>query len=102
MISIILPYYNSLKQMRERTIQYFDMMKDFINYNHNIQLIVSDYGSDDGIKDFIVDNYKMFDYVYTEPNEGQFFNISKCNNNVLIASDQALPSICFNVSVAAC
>lgn len=67
--------------MRDRTIQYFDMVKYFIQHNNNIQLIVSDYGSDDGIRDFIVNNYKMFDYVYTEPNDGQFFNISKCNNN---------------------
>lgn len=56
------------------------MINSFIEYNPNIQLIVSDYGSDDGIEEF-VKQYKHFDYVYTEPNEGQYFNISKCNNN---------------------
>lgn len=82
MITVILPYYNSLKQMRQRTIEYFDMVEDYIKYNGNLQLIISDYGSDDDIKD-VVKHYKIFDYVYTEPNEGEFFNISKCNNNAL-------------------
>lgn len=82
MISIILPYYNSLKQMRERTISYFDMINDYINHDKNLQLIISDYGSDDDILD-VLKKYEKFNYVYTEPNEGEFFNISKCTNNAL-------------------
>jgi len=74
--------------MRERTIDYFDMLNSYINYNRNIQLIISDYGSNDGIYSFIK-QYSHFDYIYTEPNEGQYFNISKCNNNAfrLIRND---------------
>lgn len=82
MITIILPYYNSLKQHPDRTKKYFDMINNYLGINNDLQFIVSDYGSNDDIKMFIK-RYPRFRYIYTEPNEGEFFNISKCCNNAL-------------------
>ena len=82
MISIILPYYNSLKQRPIRTKQYFEMVNSYLGINNDLQFIISDYGSTDNIRDYIR-KYPRFEYVYTKPNEGEFFNISKCYNNAI-------------------
>lgn len=82
-ITFIVPYYNRFKQLEKRTSDFFSMMYSYLYRNKDLQLIISDYGSDDNVKQ-INKNFPIFDYVYTEPNEGQYFNISKCNNNALM------------------
>jgi len=79
MISIIIQTKNIRTGFRKRIT---DITFPIYKQLKNCEVIVSDFGSDDGTEEFVKDI--GLKYVYTEPNEKQFLNMSKCLNNAIV------------------
>lgn len=82
MISFIVAYKNLIANRPENSEGFLEMMDEYID--NSVECIVSDYGSNDGIKD-ILTSYDI-KYIYTEPNPGQWLNIPKCYNHATIVA----------------
>jgi len=88
MISFIVQYKDCLSNefRYENTINFFENMQTLLKNNYGLECIICDYGSTDGVADFIKENYNTLSYLYVKPNEGQFLNMSKClNKGVTVA-----------------
>lgn len=79
MITIVIQTKNIRTGFRKRitdiTFPIYKQLKD-------CEVIVSDFGSDDGTEEFV--KSIGLKYVYTEPNEKEFLNMSKCLNNAIV------------------
>lgn len=86
MISFIVSYKNCLIDRKKIALEFFEEMSVHSKNNHGLELIVSDYGSIDNIKE-VIHSYQEkdypFKYIYTEPNEGQYLSLPKCYNNAI-------------------
>lgn len=55
-------------------------MNAHLDAAESLELIICDYGSTDGIKEEIENDYPKLTYLYVKPNEGEFLNMAKCLN----------------------
>lgn len=79
MISIVIQAKNIRTGFRKRIT---DIAFPILKQLEDCEVIVSDYGSEDDTENFVKDI--GLKYVYTEPNEGEFINMSKCLNNAIV------------------
>jgi len=80
MISFIVVYKDLLVNRPKIIRDFFKMMNIILDKNRGCECIICDYGSEDDIQTFLNEQSKGFRYLYVEPNEGQWINISKCLN----------------------
>ena len=80
MISFIVVYKDLLVNRPKITTDFFLMMNSILDRNRGCECIICDYGSEDNIQTFLNGQSKGFRYIYVEPNEDQWINISKCLN----------------------
>jgi len=94
MISYIVPYRDCLlkEDRKENTIHFLKTMQEHLHNNYGLECIICDYGSVDGIKEYILENCDAITYLYVNPNEGQYLNISKCFNKAI--------TVCLNNIIA--
>jgi len=80
MITFLIGYRDLLINRPQYTKEFFKMMDILIDDNPNLQCIVCDYGSQDGIREYLEDHHHKSKYISVEPNPNQWINLSKCFN----------------------
>jgi predicted glycosyltransferase involved in capsule biosynthesis len=90
MITYIIPYRDCLINERQPfVIPFLERMQLLMEENRMCSTVICDNGSQDNIEE-VVSKYNRINYLYVEPNETQFLNLSKCFNKATILSKNPL------------
>ena len=85
-------YKNLLAVRRKTTEDFFEMMDEHLKMNRSMECIIADYGSDDGIKEFL-DSYRSI-HLPVEVYPDQYLNLPKCYNaSVMKAKNNIVASV---------
>lgn len=86
----MVPYKNCLiNERRESVVPFLKTMQDLMEINGMCTVVICDNGSRDDIES-VVSQYSRIHYIYVEPNEGEFLNISKCLNKATFMTNNPL------------
>jgi hypothetical protein len=86
----MIPYRDCLiNERQEFVVPFLVKMQDLMERNGMCTTVICDNGSQDDIQE-LVSKYNRIHYLYVEPNEGQYLNISKCLNKATFLTNNPL------------